>query len=158
MIGDINIEKPIVFLDIDGVLNSTRFFHRDNPLPKNDKRSHLDSSAINHLNEIADWNFVLSSSWRKYHDIDSINNMLSSMGFKGKILDYTPVLNWKGRVRGNEIAVWLGDNKMRDSKNYVIFDDDSDMLYSQRNNFVHVDNYFGLGPNHVWRAKKMLNL
>ena len=57
---------------------------------------------------------------------------------------------------------WIEDNeKLVGSyysfNNYVIFDDDSDMLYWQRNNFIHIDGYFGLSPNHCYRAKNILN-
>lgn len=152
--SDINPDKPIIFLDIDGVLNSTCFFRKDNEFERSDHRSQLDPQAISYLNEIADWNFVLSSTWRKFYDRGEMNKLLNDMGFKGTIIDYTPDLNWQGSIRGNEIMVWMRENKLGDSKKYAIFDDDSDMLYWQRNNFVHVDNHFGLGPNHVWRAKQ----
>jgi len=157
MNSNLNLDKPVVFLDIDGVLNSTQFFKMEDTYPKSNPRSQLDSEAISYLNEIADWNFVLSSTWRKFYDKSEMNNMLDDMGFKGTIIDYTPDLNWQGSIRGNEIMVWMRENNLGDSKKYVIFDDDSDILYWQRNNFVHVDNHFGLGPNHVWRAKNILN-
>lgn len=157
MNNNLNSDKPVVFLDIDGVLNSTQFFKMKDTYPKSNPRSQLDSEAISYLNEIADWNFVLSSTWRKFYDNSEMNNMLDDMGFNGTIIDYTPDLNWQGSIRGNEIMVWMRENNLGDSKKYVIFDDDSDILYWQRNNFVHVDNHFGLGPNHVWRAKKILN-
>jgi len=157
MNSNLNLDKPVVFLDIDGVLNSTQFFKIKNAYPKSNPRSQLDSEAISYLNEIADWNFVLSSTWRKFYDKSEMNTLLNDMGFNGTIIDYTPDLNWQGSIRGNEIMVWMRENNLGDSKKYVIFDDDSDILYWQRNNFVHVDNHFGLGPNHVWRAKKILN-
>jgi hypothetical protein len=157
MNNNLNSDKPVVFLDIDGVLNSTQFFKMEDTYPKSNPRSQLDSEAISYLNEIADWNFVLSSTWRKFYDKNEMNNMLNDMGFNGTIIDYTPDLNWQGSIRGNEIMVWMRENNLGDSKKYVIFDDDSDILYWQRNNFIHVDNHFGLGPNHVWRAKKILN-
>ena len=56
-------EKPIIFLDIDGVLNSQLYAERMT-------REHgsgyydLDPHAIELLNELADCDFVLSSSWR----------------------------------------------------------------------------------------------
>ena len=157
MNSNLNSDKPVVFLDIDGVLNSTQFFKMENTYPKSNPRSQLDSEAISYLNEIADWNFVLSSTWRKFYKKSEMNKMLNEMDFRGTIIDYTPSFDWKGSLRGNEIRVWLNDNGLKDSKKYIIFDDDSDMLYWQRNNFVHVDNHFGLGPNHVWRAKQILN-
>ena len=40
---------------------------------------------------------------------------------------------------------------------YVILDDDSDMLYWQRNNFILVDRWVGITYGTVFQAKKMLN-
>lgn len=155
--SDINPDKPIVFLDIDGVLNSANFFSQDNIYPRDNRRSQLDPQAIKYLNEIADWNFVLSSTWRKFYERDEMNKLLNDMGFKGTIIDYTPDLNWKGSLRGNEIRVWMNENGLRDSTKYIIFDDDSDMLLWQKDNFIHIDGHFGLSPNHVYRAKRKMN-
>jgi hypothetical protein len=40
---------------------------------------------------------------------------------------------------------------------YVILDDDSDMLYWQRNNFLLIDRFVGLTMGNVFQAKKMMN-
>jgi len=152
----INNNLPIVFLDIDGVLNSANFFSQDNIYPRNNLRSQFDPQAISYLNEIADWNFVLSSTWRKFIERDELNKLLNDMGFKGIIIDYTPDLNWQGSLRGNEIRVWMNENGLRYSTKYIIFDDDSDMLLWQKDNFIHIDGYFGLSPNHVYRAKRKM--
>lgn len=151
-------DKPIVFLDIDGVLNSANFFLKENSkYMRADPRSQLDPEAIAYLNEIYDWNFVLSSTWRKHYEIDEMNQMLHEVGFYGTISDYTPVLGWQGALRGNEIRQFLSNNKLESREDYVIFDDDSDMLLWQKDNFIHVDGYFGLSPNHVYKAKRAIN-
>ena len=149
-------DKPIVFLDIDGVLNSAHFFYKANKFERNNLRSQLDPEAIAYLNEIYDWNFVLSSTWRKFYKIDEMNEMLHGLGFYGTISDYTPVLDWQGSLRGNEIRQFLRNHKLDDRDDYIIFDDDSDMLLCQKDHFIHVDGYFGLGPNHVYRAKRAI--
>lgn len=151
-------DKPIVFLDIDGVLNSANFFRKENSkYMRSDPRSQLDPEAISYLNEIADWNFVLSSTWRKFYEIDEMTQMLRELGFKGMISNFTPVLDWQGALRGNEIRQFLRNNKLESREDYVIFDDDSDMLLWQKDNFIHVDGYFGLSPNHVYKAKRAIN-
>ena len=71
-----NSEKPIVFLDIDGVLNSVDF-----AINRKEKTGHrhidqIDERAVGFLNEIADWNFVLSSSWRKFVPLEKMNEIL----------------------------------------------------------------------------------
>ena len=66
-------------------------------------------------------------------------------------------------VRGNEIHSWIKDNEAltgeayHDYKNYVILDDDSDMLYWQRNNFVHTSWKKGLTEEEAEKAITILN-
>ena len=150
-------DKPIVFLDIDGVLNSTHFFYKANKFERINPRSQLDPEAIAYLNEIYDWNFVLSSTWRKFYSVEGMTQMLQEVGFRGTIIDSTPIMDWQGSLRGNEIRQYLRDNMLEDRRDYVIFDDDSDMLLWQRDHFIHVDGYFGLSPNHVYKAKRAIN-
>lgn len=156
-----DLDKPFCMLDLDGVLNSANYFqHRSDQDDVGRPDNQIDPAAVKYLNEIADWNFVLSSTWRKFHSIDEMNKMLQSRGFKGTIIDKTPVLETPGSLRGNEIYEWIRKNipDSWDFKNYVIFDDDSDMLYWQQNNFIHIDGHFGLSPNHVYKAKRMLGI
>lgn len=146
-----NLDKPIVFLDIDGVLNSSNWFRKLDG--KRDWLSHLDPEAVDCLNEIKDWNFILSSTWRLAHTLEDVNTMLKARGFLGELIGKTPVLNWKGRVRGNEIELFLEDYP---GQRFVIFDDDSDMLLSQRHSFIHIDGFWGISPNVIYRARYLM--
>ena len=150
-------DKPIVFLDIDGVLNSRNFFYKSCAYERKDPRSQLDPAAITFLNEIADWNFVLSSTWRKFYSVGEMTQMLQEVGFRGTIIDSTPIMDWQGSLRGNEIRQYLRNTKLEDRRDYIIFDDDSDMLLWQREHFIHIDGYYGLSPNHVYKAKLFIN-
>ena len=65
------------------------------------------------------------------------------MGVTGDIVDSTPEFNLRSVYRGNEIDLWLDQNLHDYSpspkykfKSYVIIDDDSDMLYWQKDNYV----------------------
>jgi hypothetical protein len=88
--------------------------------------------------------------------------LFNKKGFIGEIIGHTPILG-EYTVRGNEILAWIEQNKnligkfRHDFNNYVIFDDDSDMLYWQRNNFLLVDGYVGLTPNLCYKAEWILN-
>jgi len=153
----------IVFLDIDGVLNS-ELFSQTNPKSDN-TRYPLDPRCIKLLNELVkdtDCKIVISSSWRRSTAIDRLCELFAEAGFVGEIIDYTPFLG-RGTVRGNEIRVWIQDNfallGKRDSEfdTYVIFDDDSDMLLWQQYNFIHVDGFSGLTPRNCYKAKYILN-
>lgn len=159
----------IIFLDIDGVLNSTTYFmsNKDELKKKTDyKPSYdLDPNAINLLNNLiaeTGAKVVVSSTWRSGKEKEELQSILEEKGFKGEVIDKTPYGCYMC-VRGNEIYRWLCDNekiigkRVSDYDEYVILDDDSDMLYWQRNNFILVDGWVGLTPNICYRARKILN-
>lgn len=173
MVNIFDTSKPYCFLDIDGVLNSVKWAktERFKELrkeridtavgPFGDRIDQFDPEAVDHLNDIADWNFVLSSSWRHHHTLTELNETLQKVGFKGKLGDKTPDLrSHPGSLRGNEIYLWLQNNVSTcsgDFSRYIIFDDDSDMLLWQKDNFIHVNNEFGLGYNHIYQAKRKMD-
>jgi hypothetical protein len=133
----------------------------------------FDPGAIQRLNtliETTDAEIVLSSTWRKFKKIDEMNAIFKELGVVKPIMEYT-----KGTTlgfRGLEIEDWLaahGFNYTLDSlercreflktsiiKNYVILDDDSDMTYTQRFNFVNVDYLVGLTDSDVKIASNIL--
>jgi len=52
---------------------------------------------------------------------------------------------------------WRIKIKTCDFNKYIILDDDSDMLYWQRNNFICIDGGPGLTENVAYKAIRMLN-
>lgn len=133
----------ILFLDIDGVLNHQLHYQIDTrsvgyPL------SQVSPVSVEHLNKIVaetGCKVVISSTWR-HSGIDYCRNVLNECGFKGEIIDITPDIHANWSCRGNEILSWqMNNDKYKyDSyritdHDYAILDDDSDMLYQQRNNF-----------------------
>jgi hypothetical protein len=97
----------------------------------------------------------------------------------GEIIGITPSMRTKGVdiPRGMEIKFYLNEmgfthinwseeeqqKRMDESgvDNYIIIDDDSDMLYNQRHHFVHVlpspRNYDGFNTHYYEKAKAMLD-
>ena len=57
--------------------------------------------------------------------------------------------------RGLEISEYI--NKSGLVQNYVILDDDSDMLYIQKDHFIKTDTYKGLSEENVQQAIQILN-
>jgi len=159
----------IIFLDIDGVLNHDKFYkERFKKRYEEGAISHpyseIDPDSVANLNILikdTDAKVVLSSTWR--HDgIPYCLDVLKYHGFNGEIIDVTPNLRGNDYVRGNEILKWIRDNHKLvgpyyNFTEYVILDDDSDMLYWQRNNFLLIDRFVGLTMGDVFRAKKILN-
>lgn len=138
----------ILFLDIDGVLNSVKTsvaFGRwpHDITPK--ELSLFDTAAIALLQRLCDSagiQIVLSSAWRLSHDFKAVGE-----AFGLPIIDRTPALPGP---RGEEIAAWLAAHP--EVTDYAIVDDDPDMLPGQLHRFVHTDGYEGL----TWGAFKRL--
>ena len=124
----------VIFLDIDGVLN-TESYRED---PKVDYFEELISevhmSWLEHLVKETDAKIVLSSTWREYWDCgdiqsdrfgEYINNLFEKYGLK--IFDKTPEL----KDRDREINEWLKLHHEQ-IENYVILDD-FDFEWSESN-------------------------
>ena len=159
----------IIFLDIDGVLNHEKFYkerfkRRYEEGVMSYPLSEIDPQAVQNLNVLCKEtgaNVVISSTW-KHSGFDYCVDVLERSGFTGVIIDTTPDLRGDDYVRGNEIHKWIKDNKdlvgpYYQFTEYVILDDDSDMLYWQRNNFLLIDRFLGLTMGNVFQAKKILN-
>lgn len=152
----------IIFLDIDGVLNSDVWYKKqciDYSAPSR-LQEHLDSYAIGLLNKMiakTQAKIVLSTTWRLHYSLEAIQQIFNNCDFTGEIIGQTPdlVSLHSSFVRGNEILQWCKENealigkKYYHFKSYVILDDKDDMLYWQRNNFFQVDRYCGLTPSKV---------
>ena len=173
----------VLFLDIDGVLNSENWFAYRIYCVKNNmvnilmnfvdtddrnikhKLTMLDDRAIANLNRIIEetgCKVVLSSSWRSSIESENIftQNLLKLKGFKYEFYDVTPRL-WFSDFsirRGEEIKFWLDkESEKHEIESFVILDDDSDMLPEQMSNFIHVDGQVGLTDRDVLTAIEILN-
>jgi hypothetical protein len=141
----------VVFLDIDGVLNSERFLavHPEKIFP----RDYIDREAVKELNRIVHTGarFVLSSSWRIAHRVDQVQRMLDEVGFEGQIVDRTPLLGRQApETRGLEIRQWLDENPL--PQVFVALDD----FYVSEVPAIRVDPQVGLTYADVSRAIEML--
>ena len=119
----------IIFLDIDGVLNSHR------KLKEVYERTHKPHSGYNYpfdeiclsnlkvLVELTNSKLVITSSWRKdKKGINKIIETLKEYELDQYIIGYTPILN---KPRGIEIQEYL--NQLDYKPNFIILDDDTDM-------------------------------
>ena len=158
----------VIFLDIDGVLNYQLMWEekvqhlRHKELPADTPKGAHDicEKKVKLLNELirsTDAKVVVSSSWRKNRSVESLQEVLDYKGFKGEIIGKTPYLNFAfdesfpynySVPRGCEIKAWLETNKVKlntkmSKVKYVILDDDSDMLYCQREQYFRIDGHCG---------------
>ncbi|OQC17563.1 HAD domain-containing protein [Candidatus Skiveiella danica] len=127
----------VLFLDIDGVLNSRRtavaFGSYPHKLAHLERFDHAALGLVRRLCE-AGVSVVLSSSWREEYQHSEIGRALDL-----PIIGGTPVLSGS---RGSEIAAWLVEHE--DVRTWAIVDDDPDMLEEQRGCFVQTDPDNGL--------------
>jgi histidinol phosphatase-like enzyme len=125
----------IIFLDIDGVLNSIKFMNQcyNDGINPDDK---IDFKAVELLSDLvkqADAKIVISSCWRlpflDYNNLEGLRELLVVRNnLPDVIIGMTPEV-WepgKRKTRGNEIQKWIDDCGI-DIESFVIIDDDSDM-------------------------------
>jgi hypothetical protein len=128
----------LLFLDVDGVLNSRDYISRDD-VNFDDPDQQMDPDAIARLNQITDAtgaSIVVSSTWRlgwldDSNGLDKLQYSFKLYGITGKIIGMTPHKpNCIRNQRGKEIQAWLDFNRINmtnDVEKFVILDDDADM-------------------------------
>jgi hypothetical protein len=124
----------------------------------------IDPDAVARLNSLlkeTGAKIVISSSWRKLFDLETLQGLLVAKGFTGEVIDVTPDLSgepievpWQRRERGFEIEKWVKDNNPEAT--FVIFDDDSDMG-NLHHRFIQTSWKYGLLDEHILRARELLS-
>lgn len=155
-------DAKIIFLDIDGVLNcASEYGTYKKHLPNIPGYWFHVPELIERFNKIIDATnakIVVSSTWRLGQTLEEMRLILSAMGVKGDVIGLTPTFDTAYSVRGNEIKSWIDSNVGRGQfQNYVIIDDDSDMLYWQKDNFVNTNGQVGLTDRDAMKAIRILN-
>ena len=141
----------VVFLDIDGVLNSTAFVPQ--PVARSSRSrfrqtvARIDPRGVKLLSDLTapqHVRVVLSSNWRQMLEVGLMERVLRAHGFRGRFVGRTPrpaEQDWdvferhEGRrptrfepyPRGYEIQQWLDQHPQVGSM--VILDDDNDMAH-----------------------------
>lgn len=131
----------VLFLDIDGVLNSSVGWERDKP----NSWQYVTPECVTTLKWVLDTcpdvKIVVSSTWRRHFKIEAFRAMFDAIGLDGdKIVGYTP-MRMSDRLRGHEIQEYLDDHT--DVTGFVIVDDTDDMVHLS-DRFVHTDMTDGL--------------
>lgn len=164
--------KKIIFLDIDGVLNTKDWHCRmTKDTPKDEYGYAFDPVVVANLARIideTDADIVISSSW-KFYGVAKLRQMWKIRNLPGTILDITPntvsdemLLNANldemelGVCRGKEIKEWLSRHKGEVS-NYVIIDDFDDLLPEQEDHAVLTDSLIGITEFDAMKAIMILN-
>ncbi len=153
----------VIFLDIDGVLNSKRYDNARDII----KEQFIDITRVQLVSQIVEQTgavIVLSTTWRTYWQQGGSNNdtgryideTFASCGLS--IFDKTPLLKVTGTERPREIALWI-QQCQHSIEQYVILDDYNFGWDGMHNNWVK-PNYmigYGLEQHHVDKAICILN-
>ena len=162
----------IIFLDIDGVLNTNNTFNENNgyrkqfgKILKNDCYNYelilnqllldIDYEKLMILKEIVDSTgakVVITSSWRNLNTFILVEEYLINFGIP--IIDCTKKLN----KRGEEINNYIFDHNI---KTYIIIDDEvfKDFTLEQKSNLIYTNFYNdGLTEENAYDAMHILGL
>ena len=149
----------ILFLDIDGVLNSGNYqtYLIEHELPTHENNCQVfDPSCVYALMKIVAYTqckIVISSSWRK-KGLEAMKKLWKDRDLPGEVIDITPLSN--SRIRGEEIEQWLEEYKSMNQEDiiYCIIDDDRDMYPHQP--FVKTNGMKGLTDKDADKVIKIL--
>lgn len=165
----------VLFLDIDGVLNSKRWYvSEDRRRRRQDGLANIkhrlgvkysrtwdfDPRCVKNLNELSrtvpGLVVVVSSTWRKGMTVPQLRKLLKAVGFEGKVLDKTGVD--ESRLRYKEIGTWLSERDLRGEKveRWAAVDDDSSDMIQLGGNFFKINNEVGLTRDDARKVARFL--
>ena len=117
-----NAKLKVLFLDIDGVLNSHQYKFKYGL-----RNGHImfpeHIEVLKYIiDNVKDLKIVISSTWRHNHSLDYFKEFFVNFGISMSVVyDKTPSMS---SIRGEEIEEWLKHNEV---ESFAILDDDSDM-------------------------------
>lgn len=144
----------ILFLDIDGVLNSKLYFKNSFNSDENDSR--FDAYSVYLLKKLVEefsLKIVITSHWRT----GMVDKLMSELK-RNDLIPYlhqdsfTPIL--RSEQRGSEIKAWLDSHP--EINEYIIIDDNENILEEQKYRFVKTDAFAGLLDENYYNAREIL--
>ena len=164
--------RKVVFLDIDGVLNTKWWYTQmDRKTPKDKYGYAFDPKAVANLRKVVDETeagIVISSSW-KCMGLSQMEDMWDERNLPGKVVGITPNSVSDEllvdtdidsmelfHIRGEEIKEWLTKHGKHVS-HYVIIDDMDNMLPEQQSHFVQTNPEVGITEDDANKAIVILN-
>jgi len=165
------MKTKVIFLDIDGVLNTKWWYTQMDKNTSKDKYGYaFDPHAVANLKRILDEtgaDIVVSSSWKCF-GLSELEDMWQERGLPGRVIDITPnsvsdelllTANLDEiemtHIRGEEIKEWL-DTKGKGVSHYAIIDDMDNFLPEQQAHFVLTDPDVGITEQNAVQAIMIL--
>lgn len=151
--------NKIIFLDIDGVLNSASYqmLLVQNDCAIEDQYGHLfDPECVKQLGRVIEHTgarIVISSDWKDTLGLDGLREMWKNRNLPGAVIDVTPTFS---PHRGDEIERWL--ENATEVGSYAIIDDMPETNFNpdQLPHFVRTDGYQGITQKTAGRVIKIL--
>jgi hypothetical protein len=147
----------VIFLDFDGVVNIPSWYKTEGGkfkccynFPRHGCVNSFQACQwVSEFCEKHNYKIVISSTWRS-DGLKKCIQYLRNGGLRSSIevIDITPKFEFM--PRGDEITAWL--EKHSDVKNYLIFDDDSDMT-QHMDRLVQCDGVVGFTMNEFNQAE-----
>lgn len=148
------MNNKVLFLDIDGVLNS-RIYYKYLYKPE-DGGSRFDPYCVILVKKLVEefsLKVVISSTWRD-GAMKRLVKELNENDFTDHLHEdwLTPVI--RPASRGKEIELWLDNHS--EVKDYIILDDNENLLDHQRDKFVKTSIYLGMVQERYHQARNLL--
>ena len=164
--------RKIMFLDIDGVLNTKWWYTQmERNSPRDQYGYAFDPKAVANLKRIVEETgagIVISSSWKSF-GFSELEEMWTDRGLPGKLIGVTPnsvsdELLLEAdidsielfHIRGEEIKEWLTKHGKHVSS-YAIIDDMDNMLPEQQSHFVQTNPEVGITEEDAEKAIAIIN-
>ena len=140
-------------MDIDGVLNSKTYYKTVDRTKKDWNRFNpLAVEMIKRLIEEFKSSIVISSTWRYAFVKEQKNELIKSGLVKYLHKDWKTPEAYPSH-RGEEINLWLGNHP--EAIDYVIIDDDENILEEQKNWFIRTDINEGMTEEHYYKVRQI---
>lgn len=115
--------RKVIFLDIDGVMNSVATRPQD-PRGLLDFLDPVNVAVLNTIVQATGAVVVVSSSWRRTMPFPALQATFAAAGCVAEIVDITPTID--PHQRGLEVAAWLA-RQPEPPHRFVVLDDEFDM-------------------------------
>src|ERR1700749_3813508 len=156
--------KRIIFLDVDGVLNSEEtvdyYGHYGGWFGENDEIDEVKVAwgqqlvdNLKYIVEQTNAEIVVSSTWRVHFSLQKFSDMFKIYGWENvPLIGKTESL---AASRGVEINQWLNANE-GEIESYVILDDNDWFLTEQQSSFIKTSIFHGLSFKDAAKAVEIL--
>lgn len=149
----------IIFLDIDGVLNTSRWEELcllENIDLEDQFGITFDDISIANLRTIiyhTNAQIVIHSTWKLLHDIDWFVEMWETRKLPGTIYSVTPDIG-PHYNKHDEISMWLRHHPY--TSHYAILDDEKEFYSPLSGHHILIDGYCGITMSNAEKAIELL--